>query len=267
MKVIVVTNRKGGVGKTTVATHLSSGLAMAGYRVALVDTDAQGHSAKMFGMPKENGLYSILCEEDVSFQDVLRVVPVERYVPAGFAGKPALFLLPSDKLTVRIPTDNQNPFAFRQMLEGMDQLLGLDFIVVDTGPTASMFDGSVNFAANYFLYVTEMAHLSFDGLAESVKEMKALNKQSGGYRSWDTQILGIVPNKTRYNTRVQRRSGEELSKYFPGMVWQSIMLATLWEECAKNGQMIFSLAPESREASQAQILVSQALSGIQAYGS
>lgn len=267
MKVIVVNNRKGGVGKSTVSTHLASGLALAGYRVAIVDTDAQGHSAKMFGMPKENGIYRILCEEDVTFQDVVRVVPVERYAPPGYEGKPALFILPSDKLTVRIPTDNQNPFAFRQMLDALDQLLTLDFIVVDTGPTASMFDGSVNFAANYFLYVTEMAHLAFDGLAESVREMKTLNKQSGKYRTWETQILGIVPNKTRYNTRVQRRSGEELSKQFPGLVWQSVMLATLWEECAKNGQMIFSLAPDSREASQGYALIEQALAGMAAYGS
>lgn len=266
MNVIVVTNRKGGVGKSTVSTHLASGLALRGYRVALVDTDAQGHSAKMFGMKKENGLYRILCEDETTFQDVMRVVPVERYAPPGFEGKPALYLLPSDKLTVRIPTDNQNPFAFRNMLDALNDLLSLDFVVVDTGPTASMFDGSVNFAANFFLYVTEMAHLSFDGLTESIKEMKQLNKQSSGYRSWETQILGIVPNKTRYNTRVQRESSSELNKNFPGMIWQPILLATLWEECAKNGQMIFSLAPESRESKIGVLLVNQALAGIEAHG-
>lgn len=266
MKVIVVTNRKGGVGKSTIATHLAAGLALHGYRVGLVDTDAQGHAAKMFGMEKENGLYHILCDEEATFQDVIRTVPVERYAPPNFAGKPVLLLLPSDKHTVRIPTDNPNPFAFRSMLEALDEEFTLDFVVVDTGPTASMFDGSVNFAANYFLYVTEMAFLSFDGLRESIKEMKQLNKENNKFRQWETQILGIVPNKTRFNTKVQRESSEELGKKFPGMIWQPIMLATLWEECSKKGQAIFSLAPESREAKAGMILLEQALAGVQAHG-
>ena len=41
MKVITITNQKGGVAKTTTAAALGFGLAEMGYKVLFVDTDAQ----------------------------------------------------------------------------------------------------------------------------------------------------------------------------------------------------------------------------------
>ena len=38
-KIIVVTSGKGGVGKTTTTANIGAGLAMKGYKVALIDTD------------------------------------------------------------------------------------------------------------------------------------------------------------------------------------------------------------------------------------
>ncbi len=45
MKVITLLNEKGGVTKTTQATHIAAGLAIKGYRVLLVDADAQANAA------------------------------------------------------------------------------------------------------------------------------------------------------------------------------------------------------------------------------
>ena len=44
MKTVLVASSKGGVGKTTVATHLAAQSAVAGRRTALVDADLQGSS-------------------------------------------------------------------------------------------------------------------------------------------------------------------------------------------------------------------------------
>jgi chromosome partitioning protein len=46
--VIAVQNFKGGVGKSTVASHLAQYLAIKGYRVCLIDCDSQGSSTAMF---------------------------------------------------------------------------------------------------------------------------------------------------------------------------------------------------------------------------
>lgn len=61
-KVIAVLNQKGGVGKTTLATHLAGELALDGHRVVLVDADPQGSASDWAQRRAERGqkrLYGI----------------------------------------------------------------------------------------------------------------------------------------------------------------------------------------------------------------
>jgi len=46
MKTVLVASSKGGVGKTTIATHLAAQSAVAGQRTVLVDADPQGSSTR-----------------------------------------------------------------------------------------------------------------------------------------------------------------------------------------------------------------------------
>lgn len=48
MKILSVLNNKGGVSKTTTSVNLANGLASEGFRVLLIDMDAQGNATKYF---------------------------------------------------------------------------------------------------------------------------------------------------------------------------------------------------------------------------
>ncbi|MDX1993672.1 MAG: ParA family protein [bacterium] len=261
---VVVANRKGGVGKTQVACHLAAGLSMLGYRVMLVDTDPQGHDALMFGLPKADGLYDVMFCEDEELPAVLSKalyqVPPSRFIPPGFEGAPELYLLPSSKATAVVPLEQKNPFKFKNVLTEIGELLALDFVVVDTGPTTSMFDGSVNLAADGFILPTELSRLSFDGLNEIISEVSAINKEKRKLGLGSTSIYGIIPNKFRAgNVKNQQQNISELSQKFGALVWPLVSLREVWSAASKHGQLVYSYMPGGQEATDAWMYVEKFL--------
>lgn len=87
MKTIVVASSKGGVGKTTIATHLAAQSALAGQRTALVDADPQGSSTRW--MQRRAGLPSaVLPIDGTRRKNWQKAVPddTQRLIVDGAAG-------------------------------------------------------------------------------------------------------------------------------------------------------------------------------------
>jgi len=73
VKVITISNQKGGVGKTTTAVSLAHYLAMNGKQVLLVDLDPQGQCATNLGMDPEQGIFYLLTISQSSPSEILFV--------------------------------------------------------------------------------------------------------------------------------------------------------------------------------------------------
>lgn len=242
MKIIAVTNRKGGVGKSTISAHLAAGLAIMGYKVLLSDTDPQGHAGRLMGMDDDDGLYNLLVEE-ASMSDVIRAVPVEAYAQES---KGRLFLLPSGGKTYALSSLVQDPFLFGDRLQEIDGVM--DVVILDTAPTASMFDSSIYLAAQGFIYVTQCEALSFDGINKGFDQIKRFNRKRVENGLPSAEVLGIIPNLMKAGTVSHRTNLEALAGAFPNLVWTPVTTQVKFSEASTFQQLVYAYAPGSNAA-------------------
>lgn len=247
---IAVTQRKGGDGKTTIATHLAGGLARQGWRVVLIDTDPQGDAARLLGISPDDGLYRWLAE-GADLRDELLAVSHDVDEPGE------LLLLPSSVLTAGISAVNPDVLA---LADGIDALRDVvDVVVLDTAPTMAPFDAYVKLAAEAYLFIAQPEHLSLEGLADGVAEAARMAERRQEYGLEPSRILGIVPNKVRAYTDVHRHLLVEMGRQYAGLVWPPIMLRTLYTQAATFGDLIWSYRPGSFEATEMTRLVQTAI--------
>lgn len=264
MKIVAVTNRKGGVGKSTMSTHIAQVLAASGSRVGIVDTDSQGHAALFLNMVQgqrddygnvivedkdaNNGLYRALIER-APVSDVVLDVPAEQYaVPGSDYQAGTLCLLPSSDRTYRVPLEiNQGQiFAFLELVEEMADLKKLDVVLVDTNPTLNLFDAWVFMAADSYIFVTECEQMAFDGIKSATEQIGNIRATRKRYLGRDSELMGIIPNKFRASTFVHKQNISFLGEAFPGKVWSPVNLRTAWVDASEMRLPIYRTAPRDQ---------------------
>lgn len=248
MKIITLLNEKGGVGKTTLATHIAAGLAVQGHRVILADADPQGHASVAFGLKREPGLYNLLIRED-SFKSVLRIIPNETIQAPNQPVRGQLYLIPSNEETRAIPMMTSDGLVILKRFREIENLV--DVVIFDTSPTPSLLHSAIYLATNAIVYPTECELLSLDGLLQSLshREMVQPTRQQWGLSSID--IMGIIPMKYRAKTVLHQRNLQSLRQRFGEKVWPAVALRTVWGEASLMRRPVFQVAPDSAASADA----------------
>lgn len=237
---ICITLSKGGVGKTTTSVNLGAGLALAGYKVLLVDTDTQGQSSYILGKKPKAGLTELLTKE-LSAEDCLTEARKNLWILGG--GK--------SLAGVKRIIDRKSFGAEWTLSEALTPLdHQFDFILMDTSPGWDQLIVNVLFYAEEVLVPVALEIMPLHGLSEFIKSLGAIQK----YRK-EIQLKYIVP--TFLDTRIKGPQvlHDELKKLYPQHLCTPIRYNESLSEAPSFGKTIFEFAPGSNASEDYRALV------------
>ena len=204
-RVFVLTNHKGGVGKSTTATTLAYGITTmlrgagaSNPRVLLIDTDSQGHATLVstgrsdFGV--NNSLYTVLMAERADAMDVLK----ECVIPSHWDEN--LHVLPAAPLLEGVERElNGAPGAPFRLAKPLNKIAGqYAAVVIDTRPSFSLMTEMGLLAATDAIIPVEPRYLETVGLMSVISK---INQVREGWGHPSLRVSGILV--TKMDTRVR----------------------------------------------------------------
>lgn len=183
MHIYAVINQKGGVGKTTTVSALTSGLTLRGKKVLAVDLDSQGNLSYSFGVNSDGkNAFDVLTGE-ISGVDAVIHTGQGDIIPGGklLSGADAFI------------TDTGKEYRLKEALE--DPKLSYDYVVVDTPPALGILTINALTACTSIIIPAQADVYSIQGIGQLGETISPVKK----YCNSELYIEGIL--LTRYNSR------------------------------------------------------------------
>lgn len=178
MKIIAVSNQKGGIGKTTTATNLAYGLSLRDKRVLLVDCDPQCNSSKTFGADLSDGSPTLA---DLLFTND----PAKECVQHTQYGD----ILASDRVLDEAETRLKGFARFFRLKNRLNELAAdYDYCVLDTPPALNLLLQNALIAANGVIVPILSDSFSVDGLNDFYQTVVDIKSQPNP----DLEVLGLL---------------------------------------------------------------------------
>ena len=238
MRAITIANQKGGVGKTTTAVNLASGLARHDRSTLLVDLDAQGNaSTALFGQPIPDDAPTVydLMRGDVQLNDVLRTTHIER-----------LQVLPSNiNLAAAEAEFLAQPGAHAILREQLAPIIDqYDYLIIDTPPSLGLLTINALSASTDVLVPVSPSVFSLAGLLQLTKTVEQVQRRIQPQLRISGIVLTLIDR-----TNVTKDAERLLDQRFGDTVLKTRIRRTVkLEEAHSRGEDVFTYAPDSTGA-------------------
>jgi chromosome partitioning protein len=247
-EIFAIINQKGGVGKTTTAHALGFGISTKGFKVLLLDLDAQGNLSHSLGASLKSPVSTMdVLTKEVSAEDAM--VPCEKltFIPSTPA------LAGADMLI------SQTGKEYR-LKEALEPILGYyDYIVIDTPPALGILTINALTACTKVIIPAQADIYSLQGIGQLYGTIEAVRR----YCNPNLKIMGIL--LTRYSSRsILTRDITNMIEQTAGRLETVVYKTTIREAVAiKEAQAqqmdIFSYAPKGKATDDYRMFVEEVL--------
>lgn len=234
-RIFALCNNKGGVTKTTTTVNLSYGLARAGKRVLVIDTDAQSNST-----------YSLLgtLDQEVTLFDVLinGAKISDAIVPSSQDG---LYLVPSS-INLSAADLLMASAAGRELklTRALKQVSDFDYVLIDTPPNLGVLTVNAFMACTDVIIPIALTTYALIGISILETTMQELRENL----DVPLPIFGVVANLDDH-TRLSTDVLSAVREHFGERLFKSVIPRNIKVEEAHNQiACLFDYAPNSTGA-------------------
>lgn len=249
VRVIAVTNQKGGVGKTTTAINLSASLATYGKKILVIDADQQGNTTSGLGLDKngmELTIYNMFLGE-ASIADIKQPTCVEglEIIPANISLTGA---------EIELIGKEEREFILKEELEKIKE--EYDFIIIDCPPSLNLITINALTAADTVLVPIQCEYFALEGLEQLLHTINLVKKRLNPY----LEIEGIVFTMYDARTNLSLQVVEEVKRSLGSSVYRSIIPRNVrLGEAPSHGLPIHLYDPKSKGAESYALLAEEVI--------
>jgi chromosome partitioning protein len=233
MKIISVSNNKGGVGKTTTTVNVAAAMQILGKKVMVIDMDHQGQSTYHLGVNPNKVTESVfdVLKGEMNYKDVIVNRNGIDLIPANPELRGIEFLaMPAKEFLLK---------------EAMEDLSGYDFVLIDCPPSLGVLTLNALAISEFIIVPLQVQFLPFHGMYNLFEAVQMVKRRIN--RNID--VTGIIG--TMYNAKktINREVLDETEKRLPGKLFKTLIRENVsLQEAPSWGQTIFEYKPDSNGA-------------------
>jgi len=161
MRIIAVTNQKGGCGKTTTSVNLAASLAVNGRKVLLIDIDPQAHATLGLNIKSGLSIYNVLSKiahQRAKLEDIIQNV------------SPDFDIAPSSIILSTLEQELAGEIGRESRLwDTLNNFMGVyDYVLIDCPPNLGILTINAIRAASEVIIPVEASRFSLEGMDQLV---------------------------------------------------------------------------------------------------